>query len=79
MIPLSIVITKSSRVPRQVTKAGESKDVSCSGNNAEGIEFLILSLRSCYFFSIKKTGILLFLTNSSESFITLFKGHSFFL
>ena len=41
MIPLSIDIAKSSLVPRHVTKAGELRDVSCSGNTADGIEFLI--------------------------------------
>ena len=46
MIPLSIVMARSSLVPRQVTKAGESRDVSCSGNSADGIEFLILFLSS---------------------------------
>ena len=44
MIPLSIVMARSSLDPRQVTKAGELKDVSCSGNSADGIEFLILFL-----------------------------------
>jgi len=79
MTPLSIVIAKSSLVPRQVTKAGELREVSYSGNKADGMEFLIFIFSSSYFFSIKKTGILLFLTNSSDSFITLLKGHSFFL
>ena len=46
MIPLSIVIARSSLAPRQVTNAGELRDVSCSGNNADGIEFLILFLSS---------------------------------
>ncbi len=50
MIPLSIVMARSSLDPRQVTKAGESRDVSCSGNRAEGIEFLILFFSSWYFF-----------------------------
>ena len=77
MMPLSIVMIRSILSPRHVTKAGESREVSCSGNSADGIEFLILFLSSRYFFSSKKTGILLFLTNSSDSFITLFKGHSF--
>ena len=79
MMPLSIVMIRSILAPRQVTKAGERRNVSCSGNSADGIEFLILFLSSCYFFSIRITGILLFLTNSSDNFITLFKGHSFFL
>jgi len=46
MIPLSIVMTKSILVPRHVTKAGELRDVSCSGNRADGIELLILFLSS---------------------------------
>ena len=46
MIPLSIVMARSSLVPRQVTKGGESRDVSCSGNSEVGIEFLILFLSS---------------------------------
>ena len=44
MIPLSIVMARSSLAPRQVTKAGESRDVSCSGNSADGIEFLEIEL-----------------------------------
>ena len=46
MIPLSIVMARSSLAPIQVTKAGESRDVSCSGNNADGIALLILFLSS---------------------------------
>ena len=46
MMPLSIVMARSNLVPRQVTKAGESREVSCSGNRADGIEFLILFLSS---------------------------------
>ena len=46
MIPLSIVIARSNLNPRQVTNAGEFKEDSCSGNRADGIEFLILFLSS---------------------------------
>ena len=46
MIPLSIVMARSNLVPRQVTKAGEFKDDSCSGNRADGIKFLILFFSS---------------------------------
>ena len=42
IIPLSIVIAKFNLFPRQVTKAGEDSDVSCSGNNADGIKFFII-------------------------------------
>jgi len=46
IIPLSIVIAKSNLFPKQVTKAGQEMLVSCSGNIANGIELLILSLSS---------------------------------
>ena len=37
IMPLSIVIAKFNLFPRHDTKAGESRFVSCSGNNAFGI------------------------------------------
>ena len=46
IMPLSIVMARSNLIPRQVTKAGELKEVSCSGNNAYGIKFLIFSFSS---------------------------------
>jgi hypothetical protein len=39
IIPLSIVIAKSNLFPRQVTKAGEERFVSCSGKSEHGINF----------------------------------------
>jgi len=38
IIPLSIDTEKLSLCPKQVTKAGEDKSLSCSGNIASGIK-----------------------------------------
>ena len=45
------ILTKASSIftkSKRLTKAGELRDVSCSGNNADGIESLILFLSSSY-------------------------------
>ena len=52
---------------------------SYSGNRALGSNLLTLFFNSVFFFSIKKTGILLLSKSLLEILIILSKGHSFFL
>ena len=60
IIPLSIETAVSSLEDSAVTKAGQAKFEFSSGNNALGTWFLIFSIKSILFFSIKKTGVLFF-------------------
>ena len=58
IIPLSIDTAVFNLEAKAVTKAGHDNSELSSGNNAEGTWFLIFSINSILFFSIKKTGIL---------------------
>ena len=60
IIPLSIDTAVFNLEAKAVTKAGQDKFEFSSGNIADGTWFLIFSIKSNLFFSIKKTGTLFF-------------------
>ena len=58
-MPLSIEIAFSSLADKALTSAGLANFEFNSGNKADGTWFLIFSIKSSSFLSMKKTGTLL--------------------
>ena len=72
-------IAWSNLADKAVTNAGHDNLDCVSGNNALGIWFLIFSIKSSWFFSIKNTGVLFFIKTLFAREINLYIDQLFFL